>query len=386
MVKLLLDHLAVGPIAQKLKIYHVDARLSSGLDDVGTPRPGKIPLLLKYIAQAIWMRLRHGVRCFYYVPANPSRSTVYRDWLLMACCRVFFPRRILHWHAAGLGEWLHNSYGGSQKGARTWERSLTEWLIGSPTLSIVLSDYSRADASALKSRKIIVVPNGIPDPCCGDEVSRGLSSTPGAFQKSEVRSQKSEFKVLFLGLCTREKGLFDAVDAIELANSRSGPHDIGPNASWFRLIVAGTFRSQAEQNEFDQRIMKLLLPDGTPAVEYHGFVSGDEKQRLFKESHCFCFPTYYPAESFGLVLLEAMAHDVPIVATRWRMIPEVLPPKYPYLVEPQSPPQIAEALLRIRGGGELLPKGQSLRQYFLQNFTAEKFLAQMEAALLDVTT
>src|SRR5687768_8398185 len=124
MVKLLLDHLAVGPIAQKLKIYHVDARLSSGLDDVGTPRPGKIPLLLKYIAQAIWTRLRHGVRSFYYVPANPSRSTVYRDWLLMFCCRVFFPRRILHWHAAGLGQWLDNQ-------ARPWERRLTEWLIAS---------------------------------------------------------------------------------------------------------------------------------------------------------------------------------------------------------------------------------------------------------------
>jgi len=45
-------------------------------------------------------------------------------------------------------------------------------------------------------------------------------------------------------------------------------------------------------------------------VEYCGFVTGAEKSRLFREADVFCFPTYYPAESFGLVVLEAMAHGL----------------------------------------------------------------------------
>ena len=49
-------------------------------------------------------------------------------------------------------------------------------------------------------------------------------------------------------------------------------------------------------------------------MRYCGFVAGEEKRRLFRESDCFCFPTYYPAESFGIVVIEAMAFELPVVA------------------------------------------------------------------------
>src|SRR6185436_17832121 len=88
------------------------------------------------------------------------------------------------------------------------------------------------------------------------------------------------------------------------------------------------------------------LTEPEPAVLYHGFVSGAEKERLFRECDALCFPTYYEAESFGLVLLEAMAFGLPVIATRWRMIPEVLPKDYP-LIEPRSPEQIVLAIKRL---------------------------------------
>ena len=39
-----------------------------------------------------------------------------------------------------------------------------------------------------------------------------------------------------------------------------------------------------------------------------------------------------------------MAFGLPIVTTRWRSLPEMLPPNYPGLVDSQSPEQIAAAL------------------------------------------
>jgi len=64
---------------------------------------------------------------------------------------------------------------------------------------------------------------------------------------------------------------------------------------------------------------------------------------------CFVFrPIILPKTKPGN-LIEALAFGLPIVTTRWRSIPEMLPPNYPGLVDPKSPGQIAEALQRLVG-------------------------------------
>src|SRR6266566_2113067 len=138
--------------------YHVNARLSQKLEDIGDLRIGKFVLLLGYCAQAIWCRFRYGVDTLYYIPAPGKRSALYRDWIVMLLCRRVFKRIILHWHAAGLAKWLE-----LVEGTRT--RSLTYRLMKQVDLSIVLSRYNRADAEKIFSRQISVVSNGIPDPC-----------------------------------------------------------------------------------------------------------------------------------------------------------------------------------------------------------------------------
>src|SRR5438105_5463462 len=141
-----------------IQCYHVNARLSQKLEDIGDLRIGKFVLLLGYCAQAVWCRFRYGVTTFYYIPAPGKRSALYRDWLVMLICRRFFKRIILHWHAAGLAKWLETVM-------QMRSRSLTYHFMKQVDLSIVLSRYNRADAEKLFSREIKVVSNGIPDPC-----------------------------------------------------------------------------------------------------------------------------------------------------------------------------------------------------------------------------
>src|SRR2546425_7013696 len=85
-----------------MECYHVNARLSQKLEDIGDLRVGKFFLLLGYCLQALWCRFRYGVTTLYYIPAPGKRSALYRDWTVMFLCRPFFKRVILHWHAAGL--------------------------------------------------------------------------------------------------------------------------------------------------------------------------------------------------------------------------------------------------------------------------------------------
>ena len=154
MVKLMVDGFRAQPDLG-IEVLHVDARLSSGMADVGSVRGGKVQALLRYCWQAIGLSHQHGCRTLYYIPSPPKRSSLYRDFLVMALIRWRFNQVILHWHAVGLGAWLESE-------SWFWERGLARVFLGRVQQAIVLAASNRADAEALRPRSVAVVSNGIP--------------------------------------------------------------------------------------------------------------------------------------------------------------------------------------------------------------------------------
>ncbi|MFN4133689.1 MAG: glycosyltransferase family 4 protein, partial [Candidatus Hadarchaeales archaeon] len=67
--------------------------------------------------------------------------------------------------------------------------------------------------------------------------------------------------------------------------------------------------------------------------------------QYYSASDFFILPSLW--EPFGIVLIEAMACENPIIATRAGGIPEVVSPDCGILVEPRNPKQIAEAANRL---------------------------------------
>jgi len=373
---------AGGPKAScGIECYHVNARLSQKLEDIGDLRLNKLVLLLGYCVQAIWCRFRYGVTNLYYIPAPGKRSALYRDWLVMLICRPFFKRVILHWHAAGLARWLELAV------TMRW-RSLTYRLMKQVDLSIVLSKYNRADAEKLFSRQIRVVSNGISDPCpaFAQELlprrkarfaarRRLLSRLP--LEAAETRHAGAEphlVRILYLAHCTREKGLFDTLSAVAIANQRLLQRQ-APVA--LRLVVAGGFVAAETKAEFERRIAQ---PDLANIVTYLGFVSGDQKHQLLREADLFCFPTYYENENQPVNLIEAMAFGLPILTTRWRSLPELFPADYLGLVNVRSPEQAADRLLALM----TVETGEELREIFLRHFTLTRHLSAMAEAITQV--
>ena len=121
----------------------------------------------------------------------------------------------------------------------------------------------------------------------------------------------------------------------------------------------------------------MLMKDDRIAscVKYAGFVAGTEKQNLLREADIFCFPTFYPNENQPVSLIEAMAHGLPIVTTRWRSLPELFPAGYTGLVDVRSPEQIATGLIE-----SLTEDGENLRGLFVKNFTLESYLSGLANA------
>lgn len=366
--------------AHGIECYHVNNRLSKRLEDIGEFRGGKLFLLLTHCLEAIWCRYRYGVTNFYYIPAPGKKSALYRDWMVMFLCRPFFKTMILHWHAAGLAKWLETS-------VQIRTRALTYRGAKNADLSIVLSRYNLADAEKLLPQSVRVVSNGIPDPC-PDFATTILPRRLARFSarkrllagehldaaELESLGQPQTVRVLYLAHCMREKGLFDAMQAVVRANRTLAS---GTSPVRLRLVAAGGFITPEEKLEFDQL---MLDPEMGGVVEARGFVSGEGKARAFREADLFCFPTYYLGENQPVNLIEAFAHGLPIVTTHWRSLPEMLPANYPGLVPIRSPKQIADALL------ELLAResGEGLRQIFLERFTMEKHLATLADAIASI--
>ena len=369
--------------AYGIECYHVNARFSRSLGDVGEFQSTKILLIVWYCLKAIWCRYRYGVTDFYYVPAPGKRVAVYRDWLVMCLCRPFFKRLILHWHAAGLAKWLETC-------VQMRTRSLTYHWFKHADLSIVISNYNVADAEKLRALSVRVVSNGIPDPC-PDYTARVL---PRRQARMAVRQQlvaraepapadlkmagrdPHQIQVLFIAHCSREKGLFAAIAGVGVANRELAAEG---SPLRFKLMAAGSFVTHAEKTEFDRL---QALPEFAGALQHLGFVAGAEKDRALREADMFCFPTVYMGENQPVNLIEAMAYGLPVLTTRWRSLPEMFPPGYPGLVDDQTPDHIAAALRQLKRFGD----GRELREHFLSQFTLEHHLKNLSAAMRSLET
>jgi len=362
MVQQLLDELHGD---ESIELFHVNSRLSRDVDDIASASLRKLALLLGYCIKAVWVRLRRGADHFYYVPAPGLRNAVYRDWIVMLLCRPFFRRTIFHYQASGVGGWLETE-------ARGWERWVSRRLLGRPALSIVLGDFYHEDAAKLSPRRIVTVPNCAPDPC-PDYESR---LKPAQKARARALGQAGTLRLLYLSLCYREKGLFDAIEAVAEVNARLRASGL---AKRVQLDVAGKFYLPEEEAEFNVRLGQADLIDSQgPLVVYHGFADEPKKRDLFAQADAFVLASYYEFEAHPVSLVEAMAHGLPVITTRWRILPELFPAGYEGLVDTKAPGQIADRLEGFLGRAD----EAGLRDRFLRHFTRRAFGENIRAALL----
>ncbi|MCF3648226.1 glycosyltransferase family 4 protein [Synoicihabitans lomoniglobus] len=343
MVRTLCDGLR--DTAPEMEVHHVNLPLSAHTADIGRWRLGKLGVMWHAIRQTRRILRRHGPMTLYYVPAPGKRSALYRDWLLMFCCRGRAERLVLHWHATGLGRWL-------QDHATAFERALTRRALGRADLSLVLGEALRADAAMLHPIRTEVLRNGIEDPCTTWQ-RRPPTPTP--------------LNVLFISRCSRAKGVLIALAGVAEAHRRR-PGSV-------RLTVAGDFEDEATARAFND----IVRRSGAP-VEHVGFAGDEAKHNLFSFADVMVFPSRYEHEAHPLVVIEALAHDLPVIVSNWRAVAENLPPDHTYVVklDRDTPHAIADALEQVAATPR--PDGAA-RQHFLNHYHRDRFIQGFTHAL-----
>jgi phosphatidylinositol alpha-mannosyltransferase len=112
-----------------------------------------------------------------------------------------------------------------------------------------------------------------------------------------------------------------------------------------RLVVVGP----GEPEKFDGMMERYRIQ----GVDFVGQASNDDLPRYYASCDVFCAPAI-KGESFGMVLLEAMATGKPVVATAISGYASVLTPEREgLLVEPKDSAALALALVRILADRDL---------------------------------
>lgn len=98
---------------------------------------------------------------------------------------------------------------------------------------------------------------------------------------------------------------------------------------------------EGDDSKLKARIEKLDLNNN---IELLGFQK--DLKKYFSKMDVFVFPTYWPLEGFGLVLLEAMKAGIPIVTTNFGPVPEIVN-DVAILVKPKDEKSLAEAIHNV---------------------------------------
>jgi len=115
-------------------------------------------------------------------------------------------------------------------------------------------------------------------------------------QNALTKRQRSKtFRILFLARIIKEKGIYEALEALSLVQTKH------PTVE---LVVAG------DGAELDN-VKSLTRARSFHNVTFAGYVKDEEKRRRFEEAHVFCLPSY--AEGCPVSVIEAMAYGLPVV-------------------------------------------------------------------------
>lgn len=343
MVQAMLDASSRFP---QYEMRHVPVRYSRTLANTGRASSYKTLHLVTRILRTIWAAGCQRRVVMYYTPAGPTRTALYRDIVFLIATRWRFSKVVFHFHAGGLGEYI--------RAQSRPIRALARASHSGPDLAIVVGPSAPDDGGHLDASNVIVVPNGV-----------APINTRGRRE-----SASNSFRVLFVGLICRSKGVEETIrGSARLASSG------------YRV----TLRCVGEVQDEDLVSLGLELARHSPGFEvtFPGPVVGAEKASEFEQADVLCFPSYFESESFGLVCAEAMSAGLPVVASRWRGIPDVVAHNDTgLLVEVKSESAVYQALKTLVENPELAGElGSRGKQRFHERFTLDQHLDNMAAAL-----
>jgi glycosyltransferase involved in cell wall biosynthesis len=255
--------------------------------DIKTARRGSLRKgleLIRVIGRLFRIRLAGRIDVLLYPTGGPQRVPRIRDVLLLPWVFMVSHRVILHFHAAGIADEL-------AKKPNSLLTRLISFVYRRAFAAVVMTEFNRRDPEAIGIKRILVVSyrvDDIFDPCYAG------------------RADRHTIRLLNVGHLCSDKGTPQLLEAFA---------DLRHSHPELELELVGECLPPFDHELLDQLLDRLQIRDH---VHLSGILTGRAKAEAFGRADLFVFPSVAPYESFGLVLAEAMAWKLPIVASKWR--------------------------------------------------------------------
>lgn len=260
-------------------------------------------------------------------------------------------RRAGRWTPAVVGTF--HAYGG------TFERAIVKRM--QPFYKKFSYAFARKIAVSASSSEFIqralpgsyqIIPNGV-------DIHRFSSE-----KNTVARFDDGIPNILFVGRLEPRKGIPILLKSLNLIQNYT--------SSQFRLIVVGS-------SCFMSYYQSMVPANLKSRVVFTGEVSFEELPQYYKTSHIFCSPALY-GESFGIVLIEAMAAGLPVVASGNDGYSKVVQNGVTgLLVTPQKPQELAAAIARLLDSGKLRRKLAGRGKIEANQYSWSKVIDKVEA-------
>ena len=279
----------------------------TNLEYVATSITGSIPKRLAFTAKAllkIFVKLLTGRFDTVHIHMA-ERGSVYRKNIVICLAKLFRCKVVLHMHGAEFETWYAGLTPDKQRGIRK--------ILDKADKILILGQYWMKFISSLVTHKerVCVLHNAV--------------SVPEA-NRYDIQATE----LMFLGVVGQRKGIFDLLQALQLADDRL-PDNV-------RLMIYGP----QKDTDIEAEIQKRGL---SHRAVYRGWLTADKKPAVFGKTALNILPSYN--EGLPMTILETMAYGIPNISTDVAAIPEAVDGKNGIVINPGDVNRLAESIVNL---------------------------------------
>ncbi|RCK48325.1 hypothetical protein TH25_14800 [Thalassospira profundimaris] len=272
----IMNQRAINVLAQHYRVSVHELRFSHDIATIGRSSIAKYGRAMWYGVVLLWRILTQRPDLV-YASFAPNGPAFWRDSFYALMLRAIRLPIVFHLHGRGL------------KTLRD-----TSWLAG-----FVQKRVFRYQTAIILGPALMPEIDGLG---CHPAVIANCADTPEKSRNQVREHSQRPLRILYLSNLIRSKGVETVIKAVGIA--RQSQPDL-------YLDIAG---AEADLSAADVNTLRKQAGLETNST-YHGPVGHDEKTRLFEACDLFVFPSRYANEAQPLVVLEALAHGLPVICS-----------------------------------------------------------------------